>query len=154
MEQTYREEHDVSAARMLGWASLGIAALELFAPRAVERLIGVDNKATLIRSMGARELLSGVAILGDDRPSQRLVGGVWSRVIGDAVDLALLAAAARQTRNPGGLAVAVGMVLGIAALDVLYAARLKEDVQHHGGNDTSGHYRERQHEPSYGMNPT
>jgi hypothetical protein len=48
-------------------------------------------------------------------------------VAGDAVDLAMLGAAARKSDNPGGLAFATAMVLGITALDVMYAIRLQGD---------------------------
>jgi hypothetical protein len=50
---------------------------------------------------------------------------MWSRVAGDAMDLALLAAAARKTHRPTGLLTAIGMVVGIAFLDVVFAERVQ-----------------------------
>jgi hypothetical protein len=51
---------------------------------------------------------------------------MWSRVAGDALDVAKLGAAARKTDNPGGLSFATAMVLGITAMDVMYAWRLQK----------------------------
>ena len=117
--------NDVDAARMLGWASIGIGLTEIAAPHLVERQLGVGDHAALLRTMGMREIASGLTILSQDEPNATMAAGLWSRVMGDAVDLALLGAAATRTYNPGGLAVAAAMVLGITALDVLYAQRLQ-----------------------------
>ena len=116
---------DLAGARGLGWASLGIALTELAAAESVERLIGVgDGQNTgILRAMGVRELMSGVDILSHADPTP----GVWGRVAGDVLDVALLASAARKSRNPGGLAVAFAMVLGIGVLDVLFASRLSAE---------------------------
>jgi len=120
-------ESDVQAARALGWASVAIGLTEILFPRWLSRLIGIEDRAGLFRALGVRELVSGMTILTEDRPSTQLAAGVWSRVAGDAMDLALLGVAAKKTVRPGGLTFATAMVLGITALDVMYALRLEQD---------------------------
>ncbi len=127
---------NTQAARMLGWASIGIGLTEIAAPHLVERQLGVCEceHTTLLRAMGLREIASGLTILSQDGPTDTMAAGLWSRVAGDALDLALLGAAASRTRNPGGLAVATAMVLGITALDVL-VARWVQDDRRQGSRD-------------------
>ncbi len=109
-------------ARGLGWFSVGLGLAELGAPRALARLIGVpNNRATrmTLRILGARELVSGLGILA--RPERS--GPVWSRVVGDAIDLALLGWALQRRRtHRERLAAAIVSVVGVTALDV-YAGR-------------------------------
>jgi uncharacterized membrane protein len=111
-------------AQGLGWFSVGLGLAEMASPRAVARLIGVrDGSQTrvVLRSMGARELANGLAILTRSRPAN----WVWARVAGDAVDLALLGQAARGRGNEKArLAAAAAAVLGVAALDVLAGRKL------------------------------
>jgi hypothetical protein len=116
---------DKAAAAGLGVASLAIGLTEIAAPKALEDLMGLGNGANtrLLRLMGLREIMHGVGILTSRDPAP----AVWSRVAGDAVDLALLGAAARQTTRPTGLAFATAAVLGITALDVLVARRLSRE---------------------------
>ncbi len=64
------------------------------------------------------------------RPERVPRVGLWSRVAGDAIDAALMAAAARKTVNPRGLTVAAGLALGISALDVFYAQRVERGHAH------------------------
>src|SRR5689334_18583279 len=79
-------------ARGLAWFSIGLGLAELLAPRAVARICGGDGKHTgLIRLYGAREIAAGLMIFAGGR---KPVSGLWSRVAGDAVDLATLGAAA------------------------------------------------------------
>ncbi len=113
------------AARALGWTSLALGAAELAAPAWLCRQLGVDDHRALVRAMGAREVASGVGILAAGDPAP----GVWARVGGDALDLALLGAAARGSRRRRGVAVAVALVAGITALDVWCAARLRPAPQ-------------------------
>lgn len=110
--------------RMLTFASLGLGAMGLLAPRRVQKMIGVrcGNYANLIRFWGARELMSALMIFMQARPS----GGVWSRVIGDAMDLGLLGAAYNTRRaNKQRLAGATAFVLGTGAIDALTASQLQ-----------------------------
>src|SRR5215216_7214197 len=74
-------------AKGLGWFSIGLGLAELLAPRAIANISGVSNARTgLIRLYGLRELAAGVMIFSQENPA----AGVWSRVAGDALDLASL----------------------------------------------------------------
>lgn len=110
-------------ARGLGWFSLGLGIAELVAPQVVARVCGLSGRHLgLIRLYGLREIASGVMILSEGR---RPVAGVWSRVAGDALDLATLSAAAALPRtNRHAAAVAAVNVLGVAAVDLLCAQEL------------------------------
>jgi uncharacterized membrane protein len=115
---------EASAARLahgLAWFSVSLGVAEILAPRLISRFVGGNGKyANLIRFYGLRELMSGLMIFGQ---GARPAAAVWSRVAGDAVDIATLAAAGVSPRmNKGGVAVAAAGVLGVTALDV-YCAR-------------------------------
>ena len=76
----------------LGWFSVALGVAELAAPSQMARLIGArDSEETrnTLRLFGARELANGIAILSQPDRSQWL----WSRVGGDAIDLAWLGSA-------------------------------------------------------------
>jgi hypothetical protein len=109
-------------ARGLEWLSFGLGFAEIAAPSALARLIGIDGNGRtreVLRALGARGLASAAVL--DRRPRM----GAWSRVAGDAMDLALLGLAAITARRDSKrLAIAIGAVLGIAALDVFTARRL------------------------------
>src|ERR687893_380049 len=80
-------------AKGLGWFSIGLGLAELLAPRAIANISGVSNKHTgLIRLYGLREIGSGIAIFSQEKPTE----AVWSRVVGDAIDLASLGVAASK----------------------------------------------------------
>lgn len=108
----------------LGWFSIGLGVAELVAPRAVARGIGLKGRGltpTLTRLCGLRELAAGVGILSEQRPS----AWVWSRVAGDVMDLALLAAGFTARRaNRTRLAAATAAVAGVTVVDVLCAEQL------------------------------
>jgi len=109
---------DTPLASFLGLFSLGLGLWEVLAPRDVAHRTGTPYPS-LIRGYGLREIASGLAILTSRRPAAAL----WSRVAGDAIDLATLGAAYRegdpdQRRKVIQAAVAV---LGVTALDVLCA---------------------------------
>jgi uncharacterized membrane protein len=109
-----------SLQKALGWLSVGIGIAQLLAPRAVSRMTGVGDRPQLVRALGLREITSGVGILRQHNPS----GWLWSRVAGDAMDLALLGRAARspdvQSKRVAIVAVAV---TGVAVLDLLSSVR-------------------------------
>ncbi|HEX8096491.1 MAG TPA: hypothetical protein VF507_00585, partial [Pyrinomonadaceae bacterium] len=108
-------------ARGLGWFSIGLGLAELLAPRGVAKVAGVKGNAALIRLFGLREIASGVAIFAQGR---RPAAAVWSRVAGDALDLACLGAAfASPDSDKGRLAFATANVLTVTALDVICAQR-------------------------------
>ena len=117
--------------RFLIFPSLGLGLAELLMPRSVLKLIGVREKkySGLVRLMGLRELTSAFMIFSQSRP----LTGVWSRVIGDALDLGLLAAASNTRRaNKNRLATAAAVVGGITAVDLMTAkqiGRVKSEVK-------------------------
>jgi hypothetical protein len=104
-----------SLAQFLGWFSIGLGIAQLTAPRVVSRLIGADPNGrapTLLRLRGASELTQGVGILVRPRPAVWL----WSRVVGDAVDLGLLGAILTRHRRARTL-FAVANVVAVAVPD-------------------------------------
>lgn len=111
-------------ARGLGVFSLGLGLAELLAPRGLARLIGVpdtERSRTVLTLLGLREITSGVGLLA--KPDS--AGWAWSRVIGDAMDLALLGEAfAASGSERGRLAAATAAVVGVALLDAGTAAGL------------------------------
>jgi uncharacterized membrane protein len=113
----------VQLARGLGWFSIGLGLAELLAPRGVAKIAGVrGSNAGFIRLMGLREIAHGVAIFAQGK---RPAAAVWSRVAGDALDLAALAAAAASPNSDKGrVAFATANVLAVTALDVLCARQL------------------------------
>ena len=80
-------------ARGLGMFSLALGSAELAAPGAVARLAGVRRDGPVVRTVtslyGARELAHGAGILS----GRATAGWVWSRVAGDALDMATLSSA-------------------------------------------------------------
>jgi hypothetical protein len=110
-------------AKGLGWFSIGLGLTEMLAPEWLARKIGVpEDRTTLLRAMGAREAVTGVGVLMEERPTV----GMWGRVAGDAVDISLLAAALKSPRHETGKVIgALGMVLGVTLLDVLCARSLQ-----------------------------
>jgi hypothetical protein len=106
-------------ARGLGWFSLGLGLAELLAPREIAKVAGVRGNTGLIRLLGLREIAHGIAIFTQGR---RPAEALWSRVVGDALDLACLGAAfASPNSNKGRVAFATANVLAVTALDVLCA---------------------------------
>jgi uncharacterized membrane protein len=70
--------------------------------------------------MGVRELIAGLGVLMQPRRPLPL----WSRVAGDAIDLALLGLATRSRRLSGPrLASTAAAVAGVTALDIVAARR-------------------------------
>ncbi|HEV2845034.1 MAG TPA: hypothetical protein VG477_09330 [Thermoanaerobaculia bacterium] len=110
-------------AKGLGLFSIGLGLTQLLAPRWLGRKIGIGDETGLMRALGARETLTGIGVLN---PRTQNVG-LWGRVAGDVMDLAILGLA---LRSPGTqknrTAVATGMVLGVGLLD-LAAARMASD---------------------------
>jgi uncharacterized membrane protein len=119
-----RELPPDALAQVLGWFSIALGAAEVVAPAAMSRLIGIredDQTTTLVRAMGAREIGHGIAILTGPGSA----GPVWSRVAGDAVDLAFLGSRySADYVDQRRLMMAGAAVLGVTALDVITARRL------------------------------
>lgn len=111
-------------SNFLGWFSIGLGLAEILAPKALGRAIGVGDHPAVLRALGVREIASGLGLL-----SQRgTAAWAWSRVGGDAMDLALLGAAARKPdSDPRRIAMAATAVIGVAALDIYASRRLQSD---------------------------
>lgn len=114
-------------AKGLGWFSVGLGLTELFAPSLIARISGVsEDRNGLIRLYGLRKIASGVAIFSQKNPA----AGVWSRVAGDALDLASLGAAASSPNaNRGKITFAIANVLAVTALDVICARQLSNGAK-------------------------
>jgi hypothetical protein len=108
-------------ARLLGWFGIALGILEVLAPRRTAAVMGAPRRSTgTLPVLGAREIASGVGILASGRPT----GWLWSRVLGDAVDLAVLGRSLRGSRRRSQrlrLLASIGAVVAVAALDVLTA---------------------------------
>lgn len=112
-----------SLIRGLGWFGVTLGVAELAVPRLLASAIGVDPDGpapAILRAMGVREIASSSAVLvRPDHPGPR-----WARVIGDAIDIGLLGLAlGRPGTGKRRLALALGMVAGVTALDVIAARR-------------------------------
>jgi len=105
-------------ARALGWFSLALGIAELVAPRKIKQGVGLVGPEAVLQAYGVREIGTGLAILGSERP----VGMVWGRVIGDLLDLATAAPVLRpgNPRRAAGAA-SFGFLLLATALDVAVA---------------------------------
>jgi hypothetical protein len=124
-ELKYRSPANAATAKLakgLGLFSIALGLAELLAPAQVGELIGVSPKyRTLLPVFGLREIASGVGIMMQAKPTE----SVWSRVGGDALDLAYLGAAfTGEENNKARLTGAVAAVLGVTALDVMCAQAL------------------------------
>ena len=121
-----RLSHERLAAG-LGWFSLALGTAELAAPRALARLIGIPDDPRLVsvlRAFGAREIASGLGLLA--QPDR--VGWAWSRLGGNAIDLAFLGSAANEDSvNRQRVALAAAAVASITALDLICARGLHEE---------------------------
>lgn len=115
-----QRSNETGLADALGWVSMGLGLAALLAPRGLGRAIGMPEHAGLLRMIGLRELTSGVGLLTQHDQTPWL----WSRVAGDAMDLALLGTALRPG-NPGRARALGAMVAvaGITAADVSASLR-------------------------------
>ena len=100
----------------LGWLGVGLGLASLLMPRRMASSAGMPGRTRTLRAIGLRELATGAGILL--RPHKP--GWLWSRVAGDAMDLGLLAAAGRRSRD-NRVALASALVAGITVLDLLAA---------------------------------
>ncbi len=114
----------VGLADALGWGSSVLGAPMTVAPRWFLRTIGVRDDRQAVGwtlAVGVREHLATLNIVAN---RQRRIG-MWSRVLGDTMDLALLAQAYRHKRQDADrLQAAMGIVGGLLALDLYTAIQL------------------------------
>jgi hypothetical protein len=131
-EDSHSDEHahagtavgPVGLADTLGWASAVLGAPMTLTPRRLLRAIGVQDDRRAVAwtiGVGLREHLATLNIIAN---RQRRIG-MWSRVAGDTMDLALLAGAYRKRRVHGGrMQAAIGVVSGLLVVDLATAMAL------------------------------
>lgn len=120
---------DTEFARGLGWASIAIGLTELLATKQVQSMLGLEDtpdRRGTIRVLGVREVMHGVSILTEEKPTQQMAASVWGRVAGDVLDSALLGIAATKTKKPFSFAAVTLNVLAIGLADLLCAKRLSK----------------------------
>lgn len=124
----------------LGGASLGLGLSEILAPGRVAAVAGIDETSRsrfVIRALGLRECGHAAALFFG---SSKLV---WTRVVGDILDLTLLGAALAKSRNrrPSRRrrgAVSAAALAGIGAVDLYTALRT---TRHDGRHANGSHHR-------------
>lgn len=128
LETRRRRRGDGQLRRGLAWFSIGVGLAYLLAPRAMARTTGMPNWPLLMRATGVRELACGIGLLsGNTSPLLR-----YSRVAGDAMDLAMLGVSATMPGgNPRRLAATAALVAGVAALDVRAS---RQTPEYYGGS--------------------
>jgi len=109
------------AARIMGWASFGLAAAFIAAPGRIARTFGLEGKENLIRGFGAQEAMAGMGAL-----STEATAAMWGRAAGDVVHIATVATGLRsdQPRQRRNATIGVAALVGFLAVDSLIAARL------------------------------
>jgi hypothetical protein len=125
MHLTDGQETVENAACALGWTSLGIGLTELLAPDRLQDMMGLEQSQShrgVLRVLGLREVLHGIGLLTAGGNHQKIQTGLWSRVIGDLLDGALLGIAATKTKRPAGFATVAAMVLPVVIADMVFAA--------------------------------
>ena len=124
-----RDSVDIMA-QGLGLFSLALGAAEVFAPRRLARWLDIEGQEPLLRLYGMREIGTGIGILASGNKAPWL----WGRVAGDVLDLATLGATMGASRRKDSVAMAIGSVALVTALDVACAQALVngrgEPVEH------------------------
>jgi uncharacterized membrane protein len=119
---TTTDDRSTTSGRALGLFSIGLGAAQLAKPGALARAVGVKDNAesrTVMLGAGLRELGHGLAIL-------RSPTAVWTRVAGDAFDLAVLGRALRgKPEDRRKLLAATAAVAGVTVADILTTVRLR-----------------------------
>lgn len=122
--------------RFLGWFSIGLGLVELFAPHRLTRRLGMGGHEKLVAGYGAREVATGIGLLASRDPTPWL----WGRVAGDALDLGTLAAAGHpRNRQQDALGLAVAAVIGITVVDLVTASRHRSNGRRHRRAPDYGH---------------
>jgi hypothetical protein len=111
----------LKVAQGLGWFSIALGALELFATRELTRSLGMRGNDPLVQLYGLREIATGIGILMSNDPTP----WIWGRVVGDALDAGTLGAHLND-ENPeaGNVAIALGNVAAVTLVDIYCAYKL------------------------------
>ncbi|KQW29008.1 hypothetical protein ASE36_11055 [Rhizobium sp. Root274] len=104
-------------ARNLGWFSIGLGLVELFAAHRLTRTLGMEGQETMVQAAGLREIGTGMMTLSVDKEL-----GLASRLAGDGIDVVTLGAA-MHADNPkqDNVAIALVLVAGVTLLDFIAA---------------------------------
>ena len=135
VELKYRSVENVASAKFakgLGLFSIALGLAEVLAPAQMAGLIGLNDKyRPYLPLLGAREIAHGVGIMRSEKPST----AVWTRVGGDAIDLAFLGAAMTDSgTNKRRLGMAAAAVAGVTVMDILCAQKLSKPWTEADGN--------------------
>ena len=115
----------IQLSKFLGWFSLGLGALELVASRRIAAALGIATPG-LVQAFGVREIAAGLMVL--NKPDTAMP--VWGRVVGDAMDAAVLVTGlGYHNRQRGQAAAALLFVMGATALDMAVASALSQREQ-------------------------
>jgi hypothetical protein len=115
---------------------------QLLAPQRFTQGWGMGGMEPLVRAYGVREIASGMLTLSTEK---RL--GLWTRVGGDALDLATLVPAL-DACNPKreNVKLALATILGVTVLDII--ALRGNRSRHRRKSEPVRHYRDRSGFPS------
>ncbi|MDB5396595.1 MAG: hypothetical protein JWM91_4101 [Rhodospirillales bacterium] len=104
--------------RALGWLGIGLGVMELAIPHRIARALGAEGSEGLLRAFGGREIASGILTLSTEKGP-----GLWMRVAGDALDIAMLMRVfgGRRLSKRTNVEMAMAMVLGVTLLDFVAA---------------------------------
>jgi hypothetical protein len=125
-----RSAHD-KLARDLGYFSIALGAAELLAPMAICNAVGLKGLEPVIRAYGAREVVTGVAILSSHDPAP----WIWARVAGDMADIATVGTGLQRS-NPKkeNSALALAALAAVTLVDIACARGLSAEK---GGRKTA-----------------
>jgi hypothetical protein len=117
--------NEIQLSKFLGLLSLGLGTVELLASRRIAATLGVATPR-LVQAFGAREVAAGLMVLNKPDTAMPL----WGRVVGDAMDAAMLTTGLKSAnRRRGNSAAAMLFVLGAMALDLAVATALSQREQ-------------------------
>lgn len=111
--------NEIQMSKGLGLVSLVVGTVQVVAGRRLKHALGLPMPTSFVRAFGVRELLTGFAALAhpDDK------GPMAVRIMGDAVDLAVLGVALLPgNRKRPAAAMATAAVVGLTVLDFIATA--------------------------------
>lgn len=124
-------------ARALGWFSIVLGIAELTSPHILTRMLGMEGKEGLIRAFGAREIAAGMTSLSTERAT-----GLWSRLGGDIIDIAVLLSAYRDGNSKKhNVGVALAAMAAITLIDL--GSAMATTITHKRGSAESRDYSDR-----------
>ena len=126
---------DSTVGRALGWLSLGLGIAAMFRSRSLGAAIGMESHEGALKMAGARELVAATGLLGSGNPTPWL----WSRVVGDVMDLAMLGGAAVQGARRNRALAALGVVAAVTAVDIGASVSVtrRKQLRRYGGTAAS-----------------